>query len=46
MLYRDVQEQAQVLAYADVYVLLVVLFVGLLCVIPWMRRVRADQTSP
>ena len=38
--------QAQVLAYGDVYVLLVVLFVGLLFLIPWMRRVRADQTGP
>src|SRR4029079_14627712 len=46
MLYRDMQEQAQVLAYGDVYLLLVVLFTGLLFLIPWMRRVRADQTGP
>jgi DHA2 family multidrug resistance protein len=46
MLYRDMQEQAQVLAYSDVYVLLVGLFTGLLLVIPWMRRVRADHAEP
>jgi hypothetical protein len=46
MLYRDATDQAQVLAYADIYILLVFLFVGLLFLIPWMRRVRADQTEP
>jgi DHA2 family multidrug resistance protein len=46
MLYHDTLDQAQVLAYEDVYVFLVVLFVGLLFLIPWMRRVRADQTGP
>jgi MFS transporter, DHA2 family, multidrug resistance protein len=46
MLYRDMQEQAQVLAYGDVYMLLVVLFTGLLFLVPCMRRVRADQTGP
>jgi hypothetical protein len=46
MRYHDTLGQAQVLAYSDVYVVLVVLFVGLLFLIPWMRRVRADQTGP
>jgi DHA2 family multidrug resistance protein len=45
MLYRDTVGQAQVLAYSDVYVLLVVLFVSLLFLVPWMRRIRADQTG-
>jgi MFS transporter, DHA2 family, multidrug resistance protein len=46
MLYRDMQGQAQVLAYGDVYALLVALFVGLLFLIPWMHRVRAEHTGP
>ena len=46
MLYQDTLGQAQVLAYSDVYVFLVVLFIGLLFLIPWMRRIRADQTGP
>jgi hypothetical protein len=46
MLYRDMQDQAQVLAYADVYVVLVLLFTGLLFLVPWMHRVRAEQTGP
>ena len=45
MLYRDALGQAQVLAYSDVYILLVFLFIGLLFLIPWMRRVRAEQTD-
>jgi MFS transporter, DHA2 family, multidrug resistance protein len=43
MLYHDTLDQAQVLAYIDVYLLLVVLFVGLLFLVPWMRRIRTDQ---
>ncbi len=46
MLYHDTLDQAQVLAYSDVYILLVVLFIGLLFLIPLMRRVRPDQTGP
>jgi len=46
MLYRDATDQAQVLAYGDVYVLLVGLFVGILLIIPWMRRVRPEHTGP
>jgi hypothetical protein len=46
MLYRDATDQAQVLAYGDIYILLVFLFTALLFLISWMRRVRADQTGP
>jgi len=46
MLYRDATDQAQVLAYGDIYILLVFLFTALLFLIPWMRRIRADQTGP
>jgi len=46
MLYHDTLDQAQVLAYGDVYIFLVALFLVLLLLIPWMRRVRADQTGP
>ena len=44
MLDRDAVGQAQVLAYIDAYMVLVVLFIVFL--LPWMRRVRADQTGP
>jgi DHA2 family multidrug resistance protein len=43
MVYRDTVGQAQVLAYGDAYILLVVLFVGLLFLLPWLRRVRTDE---
>jgi hypothetical protein len=46
MLYRDAIGQAQVLAYIDAYMVLVVLFTGILFLRPWMQRVRADQTGP
>jgi DHA2 family multidrug resistance protein len=46
MLYRGTQDQAQVLSYADAYVILVVLFVGIVFLLPLMRRVRVDQTGP
>jgi DHA2 family multidrug resistance protein len=46
MLYRDALDQAQVLAYGDIYILLVFLFTGLLFLIPWMRRVHVDQAGP
>ena len=46
MLYRDAVSQAQVLAYIDVYMLLVVLFTAILFLLPLMRRVRVDQTGP
>jgi DHA2 family multidrug resistance protein len=44
MLYRDAVAQAQVLAYVDVYHVLVVLFTGILFFLPLMRRVRVDRT--
>jgi MFS transporter, DHA2 family, multidrug resistance protein len=46
MLYRGTTDQAQVLAYADAYVVLLVIFVGIILLLPFMRRVRADQTGP
>ena len=46
MVYRTTVGQAQVLAYIDVYWLLVVLFSGVLFLLPWLRRVRVDQTGP
>ena len=44
MLYRDTVGQAQVLAYADEFWLFSMIFFGLLAVIPFMRRVRAEPT--
>jgi DHA2 family multidrug resistance protein len=46
MLYRDAVGQAQTLAYIDVYSMLVVMFTGILFLLPWMRRVRLDQAGP
>jgi DHA2 family multidrug resistance protein len=46
MLYRESIAQAQVLAYVDVYMVLVVMFTAILFMLPWMRRVRIDQTAP
>jgi DHA2 family multidrug resistance protein len=46
MLYRDAVAQAQTLAYIDVYSVLVVMFTGVLFLLPWMRRVRVEQTGP
>jgi DHA2 family multidrug resistance protein len=46
MLYRDTTEQAQVLAYGDAYMILLVLFGGIILLLPLMRRVRVDQTGP
>ena len=46
MLYRDTTEQAQVLAYADAYFVLLILFGGIILLLPFMRRVRVDQTGP
>jgi DHA2 family multidrug resistance protein len=45
LLYRDTVDQAQVLAYADVYVILVVLFTAVVFTLPLMRRVRVEQTG-
>jgi DHA2 family multidrug resistance protein len=46
MLYRGAVDQAQVLSYADAYVLLLGLFLGLILLLPWMRRVRPDASGP
>ncbi len=46
MLYRDTVGQAQVLAYADEFWLFSMVFFGLLAVIPFMRRVRAEPAPP
>jgi hypothetical protein len=43
MLYREVQEQAQLLAFADDFWLLFVLFVTTLVLFPLLRRVRVDR---
>ncbi|MGH7279616.1 MAG: DHA2 family efflux MFS transporter permease subunit [Candidatus Rokuibacteriota bacterium] len=42
MLYRDTVTQAQVLAYADEFWLLGVIFFAVLLLVPLMRRVRAE----
>ena len=46
MIYRDTVGQAQVLSYADAYLVLVALFVAIICLLPWLRRVRADSAGP
>ena len=45
MLYRDTVEQAHVLAYGDAYLLLTVVFSAVILLLPWMRRVRVEQTD-
>jgi hypothetical protein len=45
MLYRETQVQAQVLSYADDFWLLLVTFCGVVVLIPFMRRVRADAVA-
>jgi DHA2 family multidrug resistance protein len=45
MLYRDTQTQAQVLAYADEFWLLSMLFFCVLVLIPFTRRVHADPAA-
>jgi MFS transporter, DHA2 family, multidrug resistance protein len=42
MLYRETLVQAQVLSYADDFWLMLVVFCGVVVLIPFMRRVRAD----
>jgi MFS transporter, DHA2 family, multidrug resistance protein len=46
MLYRDTVGQAQVLAYGDVYLMLTVIFTAVVLLLPWMRRIRVEQTGP
>jgi MFS transporter, DHA2 family, multidrug resistance protein len=45
MLYRDTVEQAQVLAYADEFWALSMVFFAILFLLPFMRRVRAEPAS-
>ena len=45
MLYRGTVEQAHVLAYGDAYFLLTVVFSAVILLLPWMRRVRVEQTE-
>jgi len=45
MLYRETTEQAQVLAYADDFWLISMIFLAILPLIPLMRRVRAEQNE-
>jgi DHA2 family multidrug resistance protein len=45
MLYRDTVGQAQVLAYADEFWALSMVFFGILLVLPFMRRIRAEPVS-
>jgi ABC-type spermidine/putrescine transport system permease subunit II len=45
MLYSDTVEQAHVLAYGDAYFMLTVVFTGVILLLPWMRRVRVEQTD-
>src|SRR5438093_2483614 len=46
MLYRDTVEQAQLLAYADDFWLLAVMFAAVPLILPFMRRVRLGTPSP
>src|SRR5438105_7166822 len=45
MLYRRTLEQAQVLAYADDFWLISIVFLAILPLIPFMRRVHAEQNE-
>ncbi|PWU19230.1 MAG: EmrB/QacA family drug resistance transporter [Candidatus Rokuibacteriota bacterium] len=44
MLYRETVTQARILSYADDFWLLLTVYSAVLLLIPFMRRVRADQT--
>jgi DHA2 family multidrug resistance protein len=46
MIYRETLVQAQVLSYADEFWLLLATSVGVLVLIPFMRRVRAEPARP
>jgi MFS transporter, DHA2 family, multidrug resistance protein len=45
MLYRDTQDQAQLLAYVDEFWMLALIFVCALALIPLMRRVRTEPAK-
>jgi DHA2 family multidrug resistance protein len=46
MLYRETVTQAQVLAYADDFWLLALLFAAVPVLLPFMRRIRLEPASP
>jgi hypothetical protein len=46
MLYRETVEQAQLLAYADDFWLLAVMFAVVPFFLPLMRRIRLSSTPP
>jgi DHA2 family multidrug resistance protein len=46
MLYQRTLEQAQVLAYSDDFWLLSLLFLLVICLLPFIRRVRAEPHDP
>lgn len=46
LLYRETVTQAQVLAYADEFRLLAGVFLAVLVILPFMRRVRAEPAEP
>ncbi len=46
MLYRETVAQAQLLAYADDFWLLAVMFAAVPLILPLMRRIRLDQKPP
>jgi DHA2 family multidrug resistance protein len=45
MLYRTTTQQAQVMAYMDDFWLISMIFIGVLPLIPFMNRVRAEQNE-
>ena len=45
MLYRETVTQAHILAYADDFWLLLVVYSSVLLLIPFMRRVRSGQRA-
>src|SRR5207302_2833157 len=46
MLYRETVAQAQLLAYADDFWLLAMMFAAVPLILPFMRRIRLEPTSP
>src|SRR5437762_2679372 len=46
MLYRETVSQAQMLAYADDFWLLALMFAAVPLILPFMRRIRLEPTSP
>jgi hypothetical protein len=45
MIYRGTVEQAQVLAYMDDFWMMALIFMAILPLIPFMKRVRAEQNE-